>query len=49
MIETIGLNNAGMKPHLYWRYRFAENFQELKDSGAKEIITCNTIPHKVIY
>jgi hypothetical protein len=24
---------------------FAENaFQELKDSGAKEIITCNTIP-----
>jgi ribose-phosphate pyrophosphokinase len=49
MIETIGhLNNAGMKPYLYWRTcRFAENaFQELKDSGAKEIITCNTIPHK---
>jgi phosphoribosylpyrophosphate synthetase len=28
---------------------FAENaFQELKDSGAKEIITCNTIPIVII-
>jgi ribose-phosphate pyrophosphokinase len=26
---------------------FAENaFQEIKDAGAMEIITCNTIPHK---
>jgi ribose-phosphate pyrophosphokinase len=50
MIETIGhLNNAGMKPLFVLAYMpcFAENaFQELKDSGAKEIITCNTIPHK---
>jgi ribose-phosphate pyrophosphokinase len=47
MIETIGhLNNAGMKPLCIGVHAvFAENaFQELKDSGAKEIITCNTIP-----
>jgi ribose-phosphate pyrophosphokinase len=52
MIETIGhLNNAEWNPYLYWRTcRVFENaFQELKDSGAKRIITCNTIHIKVIY
>ncbi|MFT4983242.1 MAG: ribose-phosphate pyrophosphokinase [Flavobacterium sp.] len=50
MIETIGhLNNAGMKPPICIGVHavFAENaFQEIKDAGAMEIITCNTIPHK---
>lgn len=50
MIETIGhLKNAGMKPAICIGVHavFAGNsFQEIKDSGAKEIITCNTIPHK---
>jgi phosphoribosylpyrophosphate synthetase len=48
MIETIIWITPEWNPYLYWRTcRFAENaFQELKDSGAKEIITCNTIPHK---
>ena len=50
MIETIGhLKNAEMKPPICIGVHavFAENaFQEIKDSGAKEIITCNTIPHE---
>ncbi|PKH67840.1 phosphoribosylpyrophosphate synthetase [Flavobacterium sp. ALD4] len=50
MIETIGhLKNAAMKPPVCIGVHavFAENaFQEIKDSGAKEIITCNTIPHE---
>lgn len=50
MIETIGhLKTAGMKPPVCIGVHavFAENsFQEIKDSGAKEIITCNTIPHE---
>jgi ribose-phosphate pyrophosphokinase len=50
MIETIGhLKNAGMKPAICIGVHavFAGNaFQEIKDSGAKEIITCNTIPHE---
>jgi len=50
MIETIGhLRNAGMKPAICIGVHaiFAGNaFQEIKDSGAKEIITCNTIPHE---
>jgi hypothetical protein len=47
MIETIGhLNNAGMKPLFVLAYMpcLLKTLQELKDSGAKEIITCN--PHK---
>jgi ribose-phosphate pyrophosphokinase len=50
MIETIGhLKTAGMKPAVCIGVHavFAGNaFQEIKDSGAKEIITCNTIPHE---
>ncbi|SDW34716.1 ribose-phosphate pyrophosphokinase [Flavobacterium degerlachei] len=50
MLETIGhLKAAGMKPAICIGVHavFAGNsFQEIKDSGAKEIITCNTIPHK---
>jgi ribose-phosphate pyrophosphokinase len=50
MIETIGhLKTAGMKPPVCIGVHavFAGNaFQEIKDSGAKEIITCNTIPHE---
>jgi ribose-phosphate pyrophosphokinase len=50
MIETIGhLKNAGMQPPICIGVHavFAKNaFQEIKDSGAKEIITCNTIPHE---
>jgi len=50
MIETIGhLKTAGMKPPICIGVHaiFTENaFQEIKDSGAKKIITCNTIPHK---
>jgi ribose-phosphate pyrophosphokinase len=50
MIETIGhLKTAGMKPPICIGVHavFAGNaFHEIKDSGAKEIITCNTIPHE---
>jgi ribose-phosphate pyrophosphokinase len=50
MIETIGhLKTAGMKPPICIGIHaiFAGNaFQEIKDSGAKEIITCNTIAHQ---
>lgn len=50
MIETIGhLKRAGMKPPICIGVHavFANNaFEEIKKSGAKEIITCNTIPHE---
>ncbi len=50
MIETIGhLKNSGMKPAICIGVHavFTENaFQELKDSGAKKIISCNTISHE---
>lgn len=50
MIETIGhLKNAGMKPPICIGVHavFAKNaFEEIKKSGAKEVITCNTIPHE---
>ena len=50
MIETIThLKNAGMKPPICIGVHavFAKNaYQEIKNSGAKEIITCNTIPHE---
>lgn len=50
MIETIAhLKTAGMKPPICIGVHavFAGNaFQEIKDSGAKDIITCNTIPHE---
>lgn len=50
MIETIGhLKTVGMKPAICIGVHavFAGNaFQEIKSSGAKEIITCNTIPHE---
>jgi ribose-phosphate pyrophosphokinase len=50
MIETIGhLKTAGMQPPICIGVHaiFAGNaFQEIKDSGAKKIITCNTIPHQ---
>ncbi|MGO4816868.1 ribose-phosphate pyrophosphokinase [Flavobacterium sp. W22_SRS_FP1] len=50
MIETIGhLKTAGMKPPICIGVHaiFTGNaFQEIKDSGAKKIITCNTIPHE---
>jgi ribose-phosphate pyrophosphokinase len=50
MIETIGhLKNAGMKPPVCIGVHaiFAENaFQEIKDSGARNIITCNSITHE---
>lgn len=50
MIETIGhLKTAGMKPPICIGVHavFAANaFQEIKDAGAKGIITCNTIPHE---
>jgi ribose-phosphate pyrophosphokinase len=50
VIETIGhLKNAGMKPTICIGIHavFAGNaFQEIKDSGAKDIITCNTIAHE---
>lgn len=50
MIETIThLKNAGMKPPICIGVHavFTKNaFQEIKNSGAKEIITCNTIPHE---
>lgn len=50
MIETIiHLKNARMKPPICIGVHavFAKNaFQDIKNSGAKEIITCNTIPHE---
>ena len=50
MIETLGhLKNAGMKPAICIGVHavFANNaFNELIKSGAKEVITCNTIPHE---
>lgn len=50
MIETIGhLKNSGMKPVVCIGVHaiFTQNaFQELKDSGAKKIISCNTISHE---
>jgi ribose-phosphate pyrophosphokinase len=50
MIETIGhLNNAGMKPPICIGVHavFTDNsFEEMKKAGAKEIISCNTIPHE---
>lgn len=50
MIETIKhLKNAGMKPPICIGVHavFAKNaYHEIKKSGAKEIITCNTIPHE---
>jgi ribose-phosphate pyrophosphokinase len=50
MIETIGhLKNAGMKPPICIGVHavFSGNtYQEIKNSGAKEVITCNTIPHE---
>lgn len=49
MIETLAhLKNAGMKPPVCIGVHavFAGNaFEELKKSGARQIITCNTIPH----
>ncbi len=49
MIETVmHLKNAGMKPPVCIGVHavFAGNaFEELKKSGIKKIITCNTIPH----
>jgi ribose-phosphate pyrophosphokinase len=50
MIETIKhLKTAGMKPPICVGVHavFAGNaYQEILNSGAKEIITCNTIPHE---
>jgi ribose-phosphate pyrophosphokinase len=50
MIETIGhLKYAGMKPPICIGVHavFANNaFEEIKNAGAKEVITCNTIPHE---
>ncbi|UQD56492.1 ribose-phosphate pyrophosphokinase [Flavobacterium sp. K5-23] len=50
MIETIKrLKTAGMKPPICIGVHavFAGNaYQEILNSGAKEIITCNTIPHE---
>ncbi|TAL63274.1 MAG: ribose-phosphate pyrophosphokinase [Bacteroidetes bacterium] len=50
MIETIGhLKEAGMKSSVCIGVHavFAGNaFEELKKTSAKEIITCNTIPHE---
>lgn len=50
MIETINqLKMAGMKPAVCIGVHaiFSGNsFQEIKNSGVKEIISCNTIPHE---
>lgn len=50
MIETIGhLKRAGMKPAVCIGVHavFAGNaFEEISNSGARAIITCNTIPHE---
>lgn len=49
MIETVGhLQKAGMQPPICIGVHavFAgKAYQQLKDSGVKQIVTCNTIPH----
>ena len=49
MIETVGhIKNAGMKPPICIGIHavFSGNaYQDLLDSGAERIISCNTIPH----
>jgi ribose-phosphate pyrophosphokinase len=50
MIETIGhLKKAGMRPPVCIGVHaiFAEHaYQDLLDSGAAKVVTCNTIPHE---